>query len=36
MVIADAAETPQSRVYKYYNPEVAATTKPVEIVIEGG
>ena len=29
------AKTPQSRVYKYYNPEVAATAKPVEMVIEG-
>jgi len=29
------AKTPQSRVYKYYNPEVAATAKPVDMVIEG-
>ncbi len=30
------AKTPQSRVYKYYNPEVEAVAKPAELVIEGG
>jgi len=30
------AKTPQSRVYKYYNPEVSATAKPVEMTIKGG
>ncbi|UCH33324.1 MAG: alpha-2-macroglobulin, partial [Armatimonadota bacterium] len=29
------AKTPQSRVYKYYNPEVEAIAQPVEMVIEG-
>jgi hypothetical protein len=30
------AKTPQSRVYKYYNPEVSATAKPVEMTIRAG
>jgi len=29
------AKTPQSKVYKYYNPEVEGIAKPVEMVIEG-
>jgi hypothetical protein len=29
------AKTPQSKVYKYYNPEVEGIAQPVEMVIEG-
>ncbi|HUT73680.1 MAG TPA: alpha-2-macroglobulin family protein [Armatimonadota bacterium] len=29
------AKTPQSRVYKYYNPEVVGIARPVEMAIEG-